>query len=89
MKTFASKVATSSSTRTISKNKIAAEIWFVRHGETIGNRESILQGHCDYPLTDLGLRQCANVGNVNRMFGWLMYNSECRGISTLHNLLNI
>lgn len=58
MKTFFS-----TSTKAINRNKIAAEIWFVRHGETTGNRESILQGHCDYPLTDLGLRQCGDVGN--------------------------
>eukprot|EP01134_Creolimax_fragrantissima_P001705 CFRG1705T1 len=32
-------------------------ITFVRHGESVGNRKKILQGHLDLPLTDIGLAQ--------------------------------
>jgi broad specificity phosphatase PhoE len=31
----------------------------VRHGESVGNAEGIIQGQADYPLTDLGIRQAA------------------------------
>lgn len=62
MKSILNKAATSSSKKTVNCNKIGAEIWFVRHGETTANRESLLQGHCDYPLTEKGLKQCVDVG---------------------------
>jgi hypothetical protein len=33
---------------------VALELWVVRHGESTGNRDGVLQGQSDYPLTDLG-----------------------------------
>lgn len=30
---------------------------FLRHGESIGNRENRFQGHADFPLTDIGFSQ--------------------------------
>jgi len=37
-------------------------IYLVRHGQTVFNRESRLQGRIDSPLTELGLAQAAQVG---------------------------
>jgi len=36
----------------------------VRHGETEANKAGILQGHCDYPLTPLGVDQAKLCGAV-------------------------
>ena len=35
---------------------------FVRHGETLFNTQHRLQGHCDSPLTDNGIRQAEEAG---------------------------
>jgi broad specificity phosphatase PhoE len=37
-------------------------IYLVRHGQTVFNRDSRLQGRIDSPLTELGLAQAAQVG---------------------------
>jgi len=37
-------------------------LFFVRHGQTTANRDGILQGHCDYPLTDLGVSELEATG---------------------------
>ena len=39
-------------------------ILMIRHGETEANRDNILQGQCDYPLTEKGLEQAKSVGKV-------------------------
>lgn len=36
--------------------------YIVRHGESTGNRDGVLQGQRDYPLTETGRRQAAVVG---------------------------
>lgn len=46
------------------------DLYFVRHGETEANRDNILQGHCDFPLTDKGLKQCEQVGEALRSVRW-------------------
>lgn len=33
----------------------------VRHGQTIANLEKVIQGHCDTPLTELGLNQAVSL----------------------------
>ena len=33
------------------------KIILTRHGESEGNRHKIIQGHSEYPLSDLGLEQ--------------------------------
>jgi len=38
-------------------------IYLVRHGQTVFNRESRLQGRIDSPLTELGLSQAEQVGS--------------------------
>lgn len=45
-------------------------IAFVRHGETTANRDDILQGTCDYPLTEKGLREGRLVGRCVRNIAW-------------------
>jgi len=40
------------------------EILFVRHGETVHNRERRMSGHRDAPLTLAGLRQAEGVGRL-------------------------
>ena len=54
-------------------NKFAsmkADLYFVRHGETEANRDGVLQGHCDFPLTDRGVKQCEQVGDALRSIRW-------------------
>ena len=49
-------------------NKISMNYPFllvlVRHGETEANKAGILQGHCDFPLTTLGIEQAKRVGEA-------------------------
>ena len=47
-----------------------ADLYFIRHGETQANRDNVLQGHCDFPLTDKGVRQCEDVGEALRSIRW-------------------
>lgn len=47
-----------------SKPTVKAHIYFVRHGETVANREGILQGvSADYPLTEDGHEQAHRTGH--------------------------
>ena len=41
-----------------------AEIFLVRHGETTANRDGVLQGQCDFPLTEKGKREASQVGTA-------------------------
>jgi len=41
-----------------------AEIFLVRHGETTANRDGVLQGQCDFPLTEKGEREASQVGTA-------------------------
>ena len=41
-----------------------AEIFLVRHGETTANRDGVLQGQCDFPLTEKGEREASQVGSA-------------------------
>lgn len=40
----------------------AVDIYFMRHGESAGNKENLVQGHTDLPLTDLGRKQAVRAG---------------------------
>ena len=44
------------------KESVTVHMFLVRHGETTANRDGILQGHCDYPLTDNGINQLTSTG---------------------------
>ena len=37
-------------------------LYLVRHGESTGNREGVLQGQSDYNLTETGKKQAQAVG---------------------------
>ncbi len=41
------------------KTGTSAELWLIRHGESIGNREKIYQGQNDLPLSPLGHHQAS------------------------------
>ena len=43
---------------------VSATFYFVRHGESEANNAGILQGQCDFPLTDLGTSQARWVGSA-------------------------
>lgn len=60
------------------------KIYFVRHGETQYNIEKRMQGFCDSPLTDNGIRQAKSVGmGLNDIDFKAAYASESpRVIST-------
>lgn len=61
---------------------VCLHLYFVRHGETVANREGLLQGHCDYPLTEKGLHGADTVGRYLRNIKWdLMYASDLRRAS--------
>ena len=49
-------------TRAFATNTMRAEIFLVRHGETTANRDGVLQGQCDFPLTEKGEKEAAQVG---------------------------
>ena len=42
------------------------EVYLVRHGETTANRDDILQGHCDYDLTENGVEAAKRTGRFFR-----------------------
>lgn len=54
----------------IKNPSMKADLYFVRHGETEANRDNVLQGLCDYPLTDKGVQQCEDVGEALRSIRW-------------------
>jgi probable phosphoglycerate mutase len=61
----------------IGTRAMKADIYFVRHGETTANRDGILQGHCDFPLTEKGHRDAALVGTALRHTRWTkIYTSD-------------
>ena len=41
-------------------------IYFVRHGQTVWNREGRIQGHLDAPLTEIGVEQAQAAGRLLR-----------------------
>ena len=38
------------------------DFFFIRHGESQGNKERIIQGHSDYPLTSVGMEHARAAG---------------------------
>jgi broad specificity phosphatase PhoE len=54
-------------------------LYLIRHGETEANRDNILQGHCDYPLTDKGKNEGKGVGiALNKMHWQKVYCSDLK-----------
>lgn len=53
------------------------DVCFVRHGETIANRDGMIQGHCDFPLTEKGHAHAQRVGRALRNIKWhKVYSSD-------------
>lgn len=60
----------------------------VRHGETIANREDILQGQCDYPLTEEGVGDALLVGDFLGNVDWdLTFTSDLKRAKTTAEIL--
>ena len=60
----------------------------MRHGETIANREDILQGQCDYPLTENGLGDAVLVGDFLGNIDWdLTFTSDLKRARTTAEIL--
>jgi len=74
----------------VNKGMPKIDIYLVRHGETTANRDEILQGHCDYPLTDLGILQAKEVGIGLKDISWdFIYCSDLpRAVHSLDLLLS-
>jgi len=51
-------------------NEINIDLYLVRHGETIANANHVLQGHCDYPLTEKGIHEGTSVGIALSNMNW-------------------
>jgi len=45
-------------------------LYLVRHGQTTANRDKILQGSCDFPLTDVGLDEASRTGACLSKIHW-------------------
>jgi probable phosphoglycerate mutase len=62
----------------------------VRHGETEANRDNILQGHCDYPLTEQGVQQAKALSSALVMKSWhSIYSSDLyRAVRTTEFILD-
>jgi broad specificity phosphatase PhoE len=54
-----------------------SELWLIRHGESTGNRDRLLQGQEDLPLTDLGHEQARKLsGRLGRIGFDALYSSD-------------
>lgn len=64
------------------------EINLVRHAETVANRDNILQGHCDYPLTEAGYELTRLTGDALANECWtLAYTSDLQRAATTANII--
>jgi len=45
-------------------------LYLARHGQTTANRDGILQGTSDYPLTDKGVEEAGRGGRAMRLIQW-------------------
>ena len=57
----------------------------VRHGQTLGNAASMLQGHDDSPLTPLGIASSAKTGNALREIQFNQVEIQQRAMIILIN----
>jgi broad specificity phosphatase PhoE len=70
----------------------ALKLLFIRHAQSIGNVEKRMQGHGDYPLSDLGQQQAAKLAKSLLSEGWIpthLYSSPLtRTVQTTQILLD-
>jgi len=71
------------------KRRGSLTLVFVRHGETVGNRDNIRQGQLDYPLTETGVTYAKCVGLALKNVKWFqMWSSDLpRTLKTTSYLL--
>jgi broad specificity phosphatase PhoE len=71
------------------KRRGSLTLVFVRHGETVGNRDNIRQGQLDYPLTETGVVYAKCVGLALKNVKWFqMWSSDLpRTLKTTSYLL--
>ncbi len=59
------------------------DLYMVRHGRTLFNEKDRVQGFCDSPLTQLGLKQAQNVGkHLNIAFTIALSSPSERAVNT-------
>ena len=65
------------------------DLCLIRHGETTANRDGIMQGQSDFPLTDLGIHQANTVRAALKHINWnLAYSSDLtRAVDTARIIL--
>ncbi|BCN32257.1 histidine phosphatase family protein [Anaeromicropila herbilytica] len=52
-------------------------IYLVRHGESVGNKQDLMYGHTDYPLTNKGIEDAKKVAEKLKDFDFsICYTSE-------------
>lgn len=71
-------------------NMVKIRLDIVRHGETEANRDRILQGHCDYPLTEQGVEQAKMLSSALVSKSWhSIYSSDLlRAVRTTEFILD-
>jgi broad specificity phosphatase PhoE len=62
----------------------ATELWLIRHGESTGNRDGVLQGQEDHPLSPFGHEQCKRLAErlTTTRFGALYSSDLTRATET-------
>ncbi|XP_071136303.1 uncharacterized protein [Mytilus edulis] len=70
---------------------VVFSITLVRHGETLYNRQKIMQGQQDIPLSDVGLQQAALVGRrlQNECFTHIFSSDLSRASQTAQTILDV
>ncbi len=65
------------------------DIYLVRHGETDGNKAGRLQGHCDLPLNEYGIKLAEETakGLADVEFGAAFSSPLCRAVKTAQIIL--
>lgn len=65
-------------------------LYLVRHGQTLFNLRHKIQGHCDSPLTELGIQQAQAVGKYleTHQFDHAYSSSSERACDTIELILN-
>lgn len=74
-----------------SKQTKTFSLTIVRHGQTIANLKKIIQGHCDTPLTELGLQQAKSLSSyfAKRVLFSKVYSSDLnRALDTCKIIVN-